>query len=188
MAISRQRICFLLLIISLHKHFWERWIGVPFWNSGQMLGREMTLWGMFYGWGRGQSWEPFLFPQPPTWLRMARFLFCRWWFSSLHCCAPENLKAQLRWKLQRETPKCWHKRPVTLWVHHGALGPLGTFHSQAYSLQILCYAGIKSFFLSLFFSVSNSNEGNEFFSIIELMNLKWKKKRRHDLRKIRKLT
>lgn len=57
-AISRQRICFLLLIISLHKHFWERWIGVPFWNSGQMLGREMTLWGMFYGWGRGESWEP----------------------------------------------------------------------------------------------------------------------------------
>ena len=54
---------------------------------------------------------------------------------------------------------------------------LGHFTARRTVYRYSVMLVLKVFSCLFFFSVSNSNEGNEFFSIIELMNLKWKKKK-----------
>lgn len=64
---------------------------------------------------------------------------------------------------ERDSQRADAKRrePVTLWVLREDLGPLGAFHSQDYSLQILPYAGV--FFISLSFFITTAMKGMNSF-------------------------
>lgn len=144
-----------------------------------MLGREMTLRGMFYAWGEG--------PKDHLWLVAGHQVPLLLWLTvgqPLHSLL-------LTWRPSlggsyRETSQ-GSVQNITSLEHSGATWspkyppyppprpPSRSFHSQCHNLQILYFAVFIYLFPSL--SVYNSDKGNEFLSIMMLMNLKGKEKR-----------
>lgn len=148
-----------------------------------MLGREMTLRGMFYVWGEG--------PKDHLWLAAGRQVPLlpvtdSWAAASLTVAHLKRYRPSLGGSY-RETPQ-GSVQNITSLEHSEATWspkspPCISQPMPQSSDTLFCWY----FFLFPSLCVYNSDKGNEFLSIMVFMNLKGKKKR-CDLRKIKKLT